>query len=521
MNQILHIFKKDARHLWPEILVSLAITVAFVRITFETRSNFIASRSPYLPIVAALITALVPVAWWVLAARLIFDESLVGEGQFWITRPYQWKKLLAAKALFLLAFLYLPIFIAQVVLLAAAGFHPFAYLPGLFYNLILITGVLILPIAAIATVTSNFSRLILTVLGVVVYLALILWMLTFFSPSDQFGFENPYAGKFTFALSFFIFLLVIVLQYATRHTWRSRWLLLGLPFLAIACNVAWPIQTVVRHLYPPLTATAQSPVQLTFDPHPERQNTVDPSHERSRVDLYLPLTVSGVSPGFLIRNQAVQVSIEAPNGPRWTSKWQKVSTYYRPDRSQSFIDVPINENFLGLIKATPVIVTLNFALVELRAGATVTNQAGNLNFSAAGGICSVSDAFGTYPECRFAMGEPGLTSVSTYWTEGPCSQSPPSPTSGTLGSVWIGDIDSSPAEIGLDPVKVKPLLFSNQPQDMRHSSFICRGTPVTTTPYSVVRRIQTTLTVPNLDLTKYTIDRLDRTMTGGFRVRTR
>jgi hypothetical protein len=29
MNQILHIFKKDTRHFWPEILTSLAITAAF------------------------------------------------------------------------------------------------------------------------------------------------------------------------------------------------------------------------------------------------------------------------------------------------------------------------------------------------------------------------------------------------------------------------------------------------------------------------------------------------------------
>ncbi len=520
MSQILHIFKKDVRHLWPEILVSLALTVAFVRLSFGGESNFSVSGSPYLPIVASLVTALVPVGWWVLAARLIFDESLVGEGQFWITRPYQWKKLLAAKALFVLAFLYLPIFVAQVVLLAAAGFHPFAYLPGLLYNLILITGVLILPIVAIATVTSNFSRLVVTVLGAVVYLALILWMLAFVSPPDQFGFENPYAGKLAFALYFFTFVVVIVLQYATRHTWRSRWLLLGLPFLVIACSAAWPIQRVVHHLYPPLAASEQPPVQLTFDPQPDRQSNVNPSHERSRVDLYLPVIVSGVSSGFLIRNQAVQVSIEAPTGLRWRSKWQNVSSYYRPDTTQSFIDVPIDERFLGSVKATPVTVTLNFALVELRAGATVTNQAGDQSFSTAGGMCSVSDAFGTYPECRFALAEPGLVSVSTYWTEGPCTQASSSSSSGTSGNVWIGSIDPSPAEIGLDPVKVKPLLFSNQPVDMRRSSFICPGTPIIATPYSVVRRLQTTLTIPDLDLTKYTIDRLDRPG-GGFRVRRR
>jgi hypothetical protein len=53
-----------------------------------------------------------------------------------------------------------------------------------------------------------------------------------------------------FSLFFLVFLVVIVLQYATRRTWRSRRILLGLPFLVIAGSVALPIQTVARHLYP-------------------------------------------------------------------------------------------------------------------------------------------------------------------------------------------------------------------------------------------------------------------------------
>jgi len=519
MSQVLHIFKKDVRHLWPEILISLALTAAFARVSFGGLSNFNGAGSPYLPIVAGPLSALVPVGWWVLTARLIHDESLVGESQFWVTRPYQWQKLLAAKALFLVAFLHLPIFIAQIVLLAAAGFHPIAYLPGLLYNLVLLTGVLVLPIAAIATITSNFSRLVLTILGAVVYLALIIWALTFVHPPDPFSFPNPYEGKLTFTLFFLISLLVIVLQYATRSTWRSRSLLLALPFLVIACSLAWPIQTLVRHLYPPLAATEQPPVQLTFDPDPARQNTVNASHERSRVDLYLPLTVSGMSSDSLVSNRGVQVSVEAPNGLRWNSRWQNVSNYYRPEISRTFIDIPIDEKFLDRIKATPVTVTLTFALIQLRAGTTVTNQAGDQDFSIAGGICSVSNIFGRFPECRFAMGDPGLAFVSARWTDGPCSQAPRSSESESLGNVWVGTIDPTPAEFGLDPVKPKPLIFSNPPATSR-SSFICPGTPITATPYSVVRRLQTTLAIPNLDLTKYTIDRLDGSRRG-FSVRTR
>jgi hypothetical protein len=521
MSQVLHIFKKDTRHLWPEILISVALTAAFVRVSFGGVSNFNGGGSSnLLPLFASMLGALVPVGWWVLTARVIHDESLVGESQFWVSRPYKWQELLAAKALFLAAFLYLPIFIAQLVLLLAAGFHPFTYLPELFYNLVLLTGVLVLPIAAIATITSNFARLVLTLLGAVAYLGLIIWALTFVHPPDQFGFPNPYEGKLTFSLFFLVFLVVIVMQYATRRTWRSRGLLLVLPFLAIACSLAWPIQTIARHLYPPLAAPEQPPVQLTFDPDPDRQNTVNASHERTRIDLYLPLTVSGISSDTSVQNQAVQVSVESPNGLRWHSKWQNVSNYYRPDTSRSFIDIPIDEKFLDRAKSTPVTVTLTFALVHLHAGTPVTSQTADQDFPLAGGICSFPNAFSSYPECRFAMTGPELAFVTARWTDGPCSQTAPSAVPGTLASTWVGTIDPSPAQFGLDPVKMKPLIFP-YPPDTRHPNSICPGSPITATPYSVVRRLQTSVAIPNVDLMKYTVDRLDGPTRSRVTARTR
>jgi hypothetical protein len=521
MSQVLHIFKKDARHLWPEIVISLALTAAFVRVSFGGVSNFNGGNSSnLLPLFRAVLGALVPVGWWVLAARVIHDESLVGESQFWVTRPYQWQELLAAKALFLAVFLYLPIFIAQVVLLQAAGLHPFAHLPGLFYNLVLLTGVLVLPIAAIATVTSNFARLVLTLLGAVAYLGLIIWALTFVHPPDQFSLPNSYEGKLTFSLFFLVSLLVIVLQYATRRTWRSRWILLGLPFLVIACSVAWPIQTIVRHLYPPLAGAEPPPVQLTFDPDPDRQSSVNPSHERTRIDLYLPLTVSGISSDSAIQNQGAQVSIESPNGLRWHSKWQNVSKYYRPDTSRSFIDIPIDEKFLDHVKSTPVTVTLTFALVHLHAGTPVTSQTADQDFPLAGGICSFPNVDSSYPECRFALTGPELAFVTARWTDGPCSLTAPSAVPGTLATTWVGTIDPSPAEFGVDPIKMKPLIFPYHPAT-RDPNFICPGTPITVTPYSVIRRLQTNLAVPNLDLAKYTVDRLDGPARRRVTVRTR
>jgi hypothetical protein len=510
MSQIFHIFKKDVRHFWPEILISLALTVAFVRVNIVLLANSGGFDNPSLSIVAVLLNVLVPVSWWVLSGRLIHDESLVGDSQFWVTRPYHWHYLLAAKTLFLIAFLYLPIFIAQVVLLAAAGFHPLAYLSGIFYNLVLLTTVLVIPIAAIATVTPNFARFTLTLLGGFAYIGLILWAISSIPFLHGSNFPNPYEGKLAFSLAACTFLVVIALQYATRRTWRSRWLLLALPFLLIVCGLAWPIQTLAHRLYPALHDGEQSPVQLALDPDPTRQESDPALPWTKQTYLLLPLTVAGVPAENYIRSEAIQVSIEGPNGLRWNSDWQGITQGYLPNTVRSLIDIPIDPKFLNRVQASPVTVTVVFALVQLRADTSVTTQAGEQDFSIpGGGLCTASHLRGAFPLCRFAMSEPKLTFVTSRWSDGICSQTSLA-SSGTLGDVWLGSIDPSIAEFGLDPVKIMALTFSNQPRDPQHPTFICPGTPITATPYSVVRRFQNTLTLPNLDLTKYATDHPER-----------
>ena len=143
MKQVLHIFAKDARHHWGEIFLCLVITAAFAWIypsqwlgattiwSGRHYGQYESSYSPYIvEILARVLMGLVPVSWWLLITNLVHDERLVGDRQFWLTRPYEWKKLLAAKLLFLLAFLCLPLLFAQSYLLAVAGFSPLSFVPG-------------------------------------------------------------------------------------------------------------------------------------------------------------------------------------------------------------------------------------------------------------------------------------------------------------------------------------------------------------------------------------------------------
>jgi hypothetical protein len=107
MKQILVIFRKDARHFWAEILISLVLQAAFAvlyprqwdypgtgAVSYSFAGLF---SSP--DAIANLLMVLIPISWWILLARVVQDERLTGHTQFWITRPYRWPLLLSAKLL--------------------------------------------------------------------------------------------------------------------------------------------------------------------------------------------------------------------------------------------------------------------------------------------------------------------------------------------------------------------------------------------------------------------------------------
>jgi hypothetical protein len=139
MNQVLHIFAKDSRRMRIEILVSLALLVGLVAnapqrwqpdamagygnvVGYGNAISFSLAAGG-LKLISGLLLLLIPLSWWVLVGPVIHEDRLVGDRQFWLTRPYEWSKLLAAKALFVLAYLYAPLLAAQCIVLAEAGFQ--------------------------------------------------------------------------------------------------------------------------------------------------------------------------------------------------------------------------------------------------------------------------------------------------------------------------------------------------------------------------------------------------------------
>src|SRR5437764_1243805 len=136
MRQAIHIFRKDIRHLWPEIAVVLVADIAFV--LDMVRQAGVGNPDAGKGVHSTMLMYLLPFAWTVLVARVIYSETLVGIRQFWITRPYARGSLVGAKVLFVVATVNLPKLIADAIVVRTFGFALLPHVAGLLWAQVLL-----------------------------------------------------------------------------------------------------------------------------------------------------------------------------------------------------------------------------------------------------------------------------------------------------------------------------------------------------------------------------------------------
>ncbi len=137
MSQTIHILKKDIRHLRLEIGVVFVMGIAVAGI----------------PPNALSLGLLMAVAGAYLIVRVVQAEPIPGDTQFWITRPYRWTSLLAAKLSFIVLFVNLPVFGAQLVVFVRDGFSLIPNLTGLVWGFLLAFLGVAVPVAALSALT--------------------------------------------------------------------------------------------------------------------------------------------------------------------------------------------------------------------------------------------------------------------------------------------------------------------------------------------------------------------------------
>lgn len=502
MNQAGHIFSKDARHFRWEIGISLALLVALAWVypfTFMPAEwiNSRAGNPDVLRGVAGLLAALVPVSWWVMITRLVQDENLVGDQQWWITKPYEWPQLMGSKLVFLGAFLVAPLFVAQCALLAVAGFRPFTYLPNLGFDLLLMAGLVVIPLMAIAAVTSSFGKMTLTLLGMVVAFIAYVVLLALIVQS-QGNVWVPAAGGILLVVLAAACCAAIVLQYARRQVWVARLVLIAAGVILIGGVAAASNSLVLAMSYP----RASAPLQLTYDTA-ERYNATSQPAGMKWIGLPVPVVVSGIAKDVAVNLDAVQVSGEGPDGRRWPGEWVPIiGARYDANSDHEMLPLQVSRAFYDAEKANQVTLQLRFAVSTLEAGRTTAMALPDHEFSVPDfGICTpeMYEHRGQFHgvSCRAALHQPQATLVQVQWSDDPCSVSQAAT---VQGKGWAGEMEPAPAEFGLSPVVQVGFTLSNDSKtnisgESAGPRYLCAGSPVSFTAYSLVRRSEYDVTL--------------------------
>ncbi|ADW67856.1 ABC transporter permease [Granulicella tundricola] len=466
MPQSILIFRKDIRHLLPELGVVLLLFVAFASCapSMWTASAY----APYMALLAVLLKVLMPISWVVLISRLVHDESLVGDRQFWTSRPYHWGKLLAAKILFLAVFIYLPFLLVQCYLLKHAGLHPLLALPALGHNLVLLTICVILPITALAAITSNFARLLLSVIGAIIYMLVVSGFVFYFAFLKM---QLPHLQADLLAVFFLLPAVALVYQYKTRQTQRSRILLIATP-IAAALIVLLPASPFIAGAYPTLSgASAPKLTSLTDQFHPPTAGTL--AVVRNLVGINLPTRIEGVAEDSTFVIQGVRVTVTG-GGVNYTSPFlsSQGSNPIGAKTPATLLEFSLPQDIFNRIRTTPVDIHLELATERFQMQKPATWKATLLPFSVPGnGICSFSkDDASSPPTCRFPLAPPEVSLVTADVAPRMCPATQAFPGRANLGARG-GVLD-------FDPVITVPLSLRTGDPDPSHNYVLCPGTPL-------------------------------------------
>jgi hypothetical protein len=411
--QPLHIFRKDAIHLWPETLISIALLAAFGWAQVHTWVPQEGFNPASLGV--GFLVFLIPVMWLVLMSRLVHDEELVGDRQFWITRPYTWYSLLASKILYLLVFIGIPLIVMQMILLHHAGLYPMFVIPALLKNLCVVAVVFLLPLLAIAAVTATFIRYISSALAGVIYL-FVVFLFAGYLWTDSL--TAPYVLYIVLISLLIILVAALLLQYAKRKTLIARIMLLAMPLVFVVFALITPVNLLSSHRYPDVSAG-----KFTFVSNAVPSQEGKPFTFQHKYIMQIPVHVEipGNPDETFIEGQRIRFTIDGPNGYHYTSDWTGDSLNLSAGQSNAVLPLPLPAAVFDKIHNQPVAVHLDLGTQTYHSGPAYTVTATEKPFPIPGrATCVVSPDSGVL-ECRFPFANPDVVQVTAVVHSGNCA----------------------------------------------------------------------------------------------------
>jgi hypothetical protein len=483
MTQTFHIFRKDVMHQWRDLVMYAVLLVAFAVVIPQSWMGA-ANPNPMLAILAVLLKVWIPIMWLVIIARLVHDECLVGDQQFWVTRPYSRASLLGAKLLFVAVCVVVPFMAMQWALLLQAGLNPVLAMGGQLKTLAYFVLIVLLPFLVVAAVTRTLASTFMTLLGVVIVWAAVLALFVGGAGPRT---SSPYIFETSAVVFGGVLVAVLVYQYASRDTTRARMTLIAvaLVFLLWTCCFSnmWfvgPINFLIQQHYP---VQAGSPLKLVFDGSSD-PNVQDRGLPRSGPFAFdLPAKLEGMEPAARLRDASVMYSIDGPNY-HYVSPWQPVVV------SESGLSVVMSRKAFEPVHGVPVHMHMMLGAERLMPDAPEVVTATDRFKAPNGGQCTLDTGM-TKDNliCRYAFEGPLPTSVRGNVIDAPwaCAKDAATHSGG-------GVIHEVPTGTKPDPVVEEPV---------RMGGAVCPGTALTFVVYRPAGRFRVELDVPSVVLDAY------------------
>ena len=484
MIQSLHILRKDIRHLWVDLTLYAALLVAFSvvmpNIWGETNGF-----NPPLVFFAGLLKILIPVLWLVVIARLIHDESLVGDQQFWITRPYTWGSLVSAKLLFILLCVVLPFVLMQWSLLLQAGLNPLHAMGGQSPTLLYFALWVWLPFIAVASVTSTVQRMFMSMLATVIFWGAVL---TTLGSGIGPAMAPPYMADTFMVLSGGLLIGILLYQYASRNTLRSRIALIGSTVLFVALfwcfvggKILGPANMLIRHHY---AASTNPSLQLVFDPSAPPPPKDETFHYGKLVGLRLPVQMQGVDDPELLDGENVSFTLDMP-GYHYVSPWRPL---FSGTDGKMWMFIP--RDAFERVHGSNVRMHLSVVATRLVPGEPQVIMAAD-HFDVPGdGRCELMpDPAGTNLSCRFPFQIAQRTAIRGFAGSASCGSS------GAMHPVFAM-IGARSAQTSIDPMIQTPI---------RLAGAVCPGTQLNFVAYHPGENFRLELDIPEISLDRYVV----------------
>jgi hypothetical protein len=303
MRLLLHILRKDIRYLWWETAVTLLVLAAL--------SHMDAQRADAVPgSTEGLLQLLLPVAWCYLIAMLIQSEALVGDRQFWLTRPYPRSTLLGAKVAFIILLIHVPAFIADAAIVEARGFRFYESLPSLLLKQILMAGILTIPAAALAAVTRNIAQFMIAIVALAAAAA-------FFGPTMSAPWLRP--DRVRQAIAVFVAcsasVFIVIFMYRRRQTGFARAMGIGAIALIVMGSAYLPPSTTAA-LHCAISPGPAYSIRFVPDGLPLPLGRV-PHNPTNAPVFAIPVRFDGVPEGRRVLVETLELELTAPDGRTW------------------------------------------------------------------------------------------------------------------------------------------------------------------------------------------------------------